>query len=79
MLILLTMSIIFTYNLTLNEKLLKMGVPGVAMASVCTIVCMCMFFTYLYLIAGDLELEAFDGNSACFHDSWHFGLRIGKT
>ncbi len=27
----------------------------------------------------DLELEAFDGNSACFHDSWHFGLRIGKT
>jgi hypothetical protein len=26
-----------------------------------------------------LELEAFDGNSACFHDSWHFGLRIGKT
>jgi hypothetical protein len=46
------MSIIFTYNLTLNEKLLKMGVPGVAMASVCTILCMCMFFTYLYLTAG---------------------------
>ncbi len=69
------MSIVFTYNLTLNEKLLKMGVPGVAMAVVCTIyACICFFFlfyTYQYLTTRDLELEAYDGNSVCFHDSWH--------
>jgi len=45
--LLLTMSIVFTYNSTLNEKLLKMGVLGVAMATMCTISCMCMFHFFV--------------------------------
>jgi hypothetical protein len=44
------MSIVFTYNLTLNEKLLKMDVPIMAMAIMCTILCMCMLYSFvLYL------------------------------
>jgi hypothetical protein len=41
------MSIIFTYNLTLIEKILKMGVIGVAMAIVCTILCVCMLYFFV--------------------------------
>ncbi len=44
---LLKMSIIFTYNITLIEKILKMGVLGVAMAIVCTILCVCMFYFFV--------------------------------
>lgn len=44
---LLKMSIIFTYNITLIEKILKMGVLRVAMAVVCTILCVCMFFFFV--------------------------------
>jgi len=43
------MSIIFTYNITLIEKILKMGVLGVAMAVVCTILCVYAFFFVLHL------------------------------
>jgi len=44
---LLQMSIVFTYNLTLNEKLLKMGVLRMAMAIMCTILCVCMLFFFV--------------------------------
>ncbi len=47
---LLKMSIIFTYNLILTENLLKMGVPKVVMAVVCTILCACMLFFCFTLI-----------------------------
>jgi hypothetical protein len=45
---LLKMCIIFTYNLTLNEKLLNVGVPGMVMVVVCILLCMCMFFVFFF-------------------------------
>ncbi len=47
---LLKMSIIFTCNLTLNEKLLKMGVPRVAMVVVYINLCVYMLYFFCFAL-----------------------------